>query len=454
MSERKGDDDFTMTLASYIDSLISASKQGNMTSALLWLGQINALGVTATTGNNAKDTTSKDVLKPLNLLSVEYIFRPQPNSRKDSKSALFHAALNGHYHLVEYYLSLYLVYAISITMDSIKTKQSFRRWFIQLNCSGGRKKSYKKKHKENKKSKSFFGVADYDQCVISSTEEDVMNVMVKKKVDISYAMKVVDQASFSCVPYSSLIEPRMEQIYHEVKNVTEKKKKKMMMGKRLNCDDIYYDEIGPYTIEDGLHGYNNSVEDSDIFTDDDFDKNDKSNDCADSKSFCSLVEKEYTIIENPDWCSVLSIQYVDIEDDILAVEVELRDKTRQHDISIDVQSCSQKAFVTDRGSTLGDDENTLNSRETFATRASWLPNKITAHRSPYCREINNENSCLKVQQEEDRTKQVLKLNTEKKHGHGNSVRLRRRVGLRSSSSRHNARGSSHGNRTTRSKHIK
>lgn len=422
MSERKDNDDFIMTLTSYLNSLINASKQGNMTSSLLWLGQINALEVaeaTTTPRNDIDNAINKNDAQPqplpLNLLSVEYIFRPHPNNRDSSKSALFHAALNGHYHLVEYYLSLYLVYAIRITRNSINTKQPFRTWFMQFNnccASDKRKKPYKTEQKESEKPASFFSLADYDQCVIQSSEGNVRNVMIKKMIDLSYAMKVVDKASFSCVPYTTLIQPRMKQIYVEVKDITQKK------GEISNYDD----EIDSFSIG------NNNGEAINYFSSHDIKKNDIHDAYSDSKSICPLVEKDYTIVRNPR--SVLSIQYVDIEDDILAVEVKLQDRKYQEGTSLDGQNYQQSTFDSD--------ENTLNTRETFATRASWLPSiNVSTYEGKH-----SERTYFK----EYKTKQALKIEgraaSKTAKDQNKKVRFKHTVGLCSSSSRHNRRDGS------------
>ncbi len=229
--------------------MIKASIQGNMTSGLLWLGQINALCHEEEEQEEAiTHHRSNNEIYPLELRSIKYLFYQNDQKR----SPLYHAAHNGHHHLVEYYLSLYLIFSTKITFHSIHKNKTFRSWLFEVSHS-----NYKENDKNSNNSHvdhdfdatkqksitrdgtkcdltsytSSFSPSDYDQCAIQSNDHNVQNVMIHKKVDVAYAMKVIDQASFSCVPYNALIQPRMKQIYFDVKSVL---KKKRMHRERLN----------------------------------------------------------------------------------------------------------------------------------------------------------------------------------------------------------------------------
>jgi hypothetical protein len=347
----------SLTLRSHLDNLINASKQGNVTSALLWLGQINGL--------SAKEdgSTIGTGIQPLTLNSVRYIFRPNMSKSDDNTtnnlnevkqhSPLYYAALNGHYNLVEYYLSLYLIYAAKITFNTMHTSQSFRSWFIQVNSSNSKKKkkAYHKKKKKDEEmsssSSSFFGLADYDECAIQSKNRQTKNVLIGKKINIAYAMSIVEKASFSCVPYEALIKPRLKTIYVKMKTVTEKKRKKWLMRPAINNDE-------KYNCDDGSFSNNNYK-----YQDDNEAKNEflsihsDNHSMSASESGISHIEDDYEIVEHP----LLSIELIDTEKDMLAVEVSLQE-----------EKCDIERSY--------DDESTTMSFQSFITRATWLPKSL------------------------------------------------------------------------------
>lgn len=224
----------TDLVRSYIRNLNNASESGNVTAALLWLGQLNTLVTMNGTDFTSKLRKQRDTdvdIQPLTIDTVKFIFYScwKENNEEDQMvtyeshhSALYTAAINGHYKLVEYYLSLYLVYALKITFSNIHISQSFRTWFFGGSANIG---NYLL---------SYFNASDYDQCVLQSNEPKVLEVMMKKKIDIPFAMKVVDQGRMTCFPYRELILPRMSLIYANVKDLTEKGK---VLNKDLDCDD-------------------------------------------------------------------------------------------------------------------------------------------------------------------------------------------------------------------------
>lgn len=358
-------------LKSFLGNLIIASKQGNITSALLWLGQINSLNhIRPGSVGGVKDDDIVGV-QPLTLHSIQYVFRPSESSptpttkttgtggydKKKQHSPFLHAVLKGHHDLVEYYLSLYLIYATKISFTTINKNQSFQEWFLQLNNTAnkkGKKVSSKKKNKQASSSSSyssqssFFNHFDFDQCVVQSNNEDVRDVMTRKNIDIPYAMKVVDQASFSCVPYETLIQPRMKEIYLNVKNVTNKQKEKMSSRSQQFS-----------------HHDNDESSDSD----------------SDYQSCISYSEESYTIIENPNhnFSSTISIRYVNVENDLVSVEVEVCDEkmlntnTASNIPTLEYLSKESIDSDVEKSSTYNlSDDNSLMKSESFLSRATWL----------------------------------------------------------------------------------
>merc|ERR1712038_949165 len=89
-----------------------------------------------------------------------------------------YAALTGHTHLVEVFLSLYLMCSVVITKSNLNASLSFKEWFDKL---GTRSMCLGKK----------FSKAEYDVCVLNALSEDVRHVMTKKKITMEHAIDVV-----------------------------------------------------------------------------------------------------------------------------------------------------------------------------------------------------------------------------------------------------------------------
>ncbi len=199
----------TDLVRSYIRNLNNVSDSGNITAALLWLGQLNTIVTMSGTDINSNLSKQRDTnvdIQPITIDTVKFIFYScwKENNEDDQMvtydsrhSALYTAAINGHHKLVEYYLSLYLLYSLKITFSNLHTSQSFRTWFFGGSANIG-------DHLP-----SYFNASDYDQCVLQSNEQKILEVMMKNSIDIAFAMKVVDQGRVTCVPYRQLILPNV-----------------------------------------------------------------------------------------------------------------------------------------------------------------------------------------------------------------------------------------------------
>lgn len=308
-----------------------------MTSGLLWLGQMNSIRhdkrLQLGQSKGSHHGYSKDKIRPLDKKTIKYLFY----QNDQQNSALYHAAFNGHYELVEYYLCLYLIFSIKISSETIHKNQSFRSWFQEFNSSTKKKTKKTKKterkefnaaavignrgSKNNERSKSspIFSLSDYDQCIVQANDDRVLNVMVKKNIDIAYAMKVIDRASFSCVPYAALIQPRMKKIYMDVKRIIEKERKKRIRKHKMVNDT------------DNSAIYN--CHDDDLSHDDDSKTHairlfDEETNCSDddNSSCFSCDEEDFIIVSHgiPGYSDdAYQISFTDAEPDLLCIEVAL-----------------------------------------------------------------------------------------------------------------------------------
>lgn len=303
------------------DNLINSAVQGNITSSLLWIGQINSIlhqrqDLPSSIGGSFNQANSECEIYPLDMKAIKYVFYQNHQRR----SALHYAACNGHHDLVEYFLSLYLIFAMKISFDSIHKSQSFRSWFLDVNRFPTNKK---KKHRRcdnsfekqgDQKTSLVFSLQDYDQCMMQSNNQKVVNIMVEKKIDVAHAMRIVDQASFSCLPYIALIQPRMKKIYLDVKRVIEKKRRRNILKPVLVYDDE--NDIREFHYqEDDL-----SYDDSDVFS---MDGNDHSDDDANSCFSCD--KDDFVVVEGRanDSLNATSVHFINVESDMLQTEVEL-----------------------------------------------------------------------------------------------------------------------------------
>ena len=322
------------------DNLIHAAAQGNVTSSLLWLGQINVIlhqrqDFPSSIGSSNQGNGECKIY-PLDMKAIKYAFCQNDQRR----SAFHHAACNGHHNLVEYFLSLYLIFAIKISFDSIHNSQSFRSWFLDLNTSlkntKEKHKRYDKillKQKDEKKASFVFSLKDYDQCMMQSKNQKVVNVMVKKNIDVAHAMRIVEQASFSCVPYIALIQPRMKKIYLDVKRVIEKKKRRNILKPVLVYDDE--NDVRELNYQDDDLSY----DDSDAIS---LDRNDYSSIDADSCFSCDkedfvVVKRRANDSSNPtsvystnDELDIVEIEVELVNDENVAISKALRDKFISH----------------------------------------------------------------------------------------------------------------------------
>jgi len=153
---------------SLVEQLKNASKNGTIAPVWSRLGQLQAC------------IDSRYMKHATNFfrLWTRYIFVPDIEER----TALYYASLTGHCHIVELYMSLYLMSAIQISEATIVASRTFREWFSSM---GGTHKMILHNN---------FTLKDYDLCVLNGLNEDVRDVLTRKKVTISDAMNIVKKA--------------------------------------------------------------------------------------------------------------------------------------------------------------------------------------------------------------------------------------------------------------------
>jgi len=119
---------------------------------------------------------------------TSHIFTPDTEER----TALYYASLTGHHHIVELYMSLYLISVIRITESSVAATRTFREWFTSM--FGTSKMGLRKK----------FKLEDYDLCVLNALNDDVRRKLTRQKFTLSDAMSIVEKA-LCHVPHTQLI---------------------------------------------------------------------------------------------------------------------------------------------------------------------------------------------------------------------------------------------------------
>jgi len=99
----------------------------------------------------------------------------------EKRTALYYASLTGHHHLVELYMSIYVM-SIQITEGTVVAAYTFRDWFSSMNET--RKIGLSKN----------FTLEDYDLCVLNSLNENVRWVLTRKKVNLSDIINTVEKS--------------------------------------------------------------------------------------------------------------------------------------------------------------------------------------------------------------------------------------------------------------------
>jgi len=157
-------------------------------------------------------------------LMVECIFVPDVEER----TALYYASLTGHDHIVELFLSLYIMSAIKVTESNIGTTRTFREWFFSL------------KGTNNMIFSKMFTKKDYDLCVLNSLNDQVRHVLTKKKVTILDAMNIAFVPVDSVHARIQVVKKELDTItrYLRVKN-SKSKKKPILVNDIFNGNDKY-----------------------------------------------------------------------------------------------------------------------------------------------------------------------------------------------------------------------
>jgi hypothetical protein len=198
-------------LTSRLERLKNASKQGNAEKALLSLHRTHEL------------TTHPTKL----------IFYPDIEQR----NALYYAAHTGHDHLVELYLSLYLIYTVKVSTKTESECRTYRQWFKYVDQTPGLYNA------------RTFTIDDYDTCVLNALNEKVRHVMTKKVVGIRDAIRRIKNEPMWNEAFSFLLSMKNQEIRNivvlnqKMKIEREKKNTRPPKLQYNHYDDIYdYDE--------------------------------------------------------------------------------------------------------------------------------------------------------------------------------------------------------------------
>mmetsp|Transcript_53600 Transcript_53600/g.62635 ORF Transcript_53600/g.62635 Transcript_53600/m.62635 type:complete len:501 (-) Transcript_53600:253-1755(-) len=146
---------YFIALENSLEDLKNCSKQGRVKDAIICLRIIQKLNL-----HNQKK-----------FCLIRFLFYPD----LQGKSALYYAAHSGQCVILEFYLSLFLMYSKNISSNFIKESKTFWEWFqIFKTHQMGLKKSF-----------------DYDLCVLNTFSTRVRHVMNRKKVCVTEAISNV-----------------------------------------------------------------------------------------------------------------------------------------------------------------------------------------------------------------------------------------------------------------------
>mmetsp|Transcript_3179 Transcript_3179/g.6576 ORF Transcript_3179/g.6576 Transcript_3179/m.6576 type:complete len:504 (+) Transcript_3179:145-1656(+) len=222
-----------------IEKLKNASKNGDI--VVVWR-QLRALQVCIDSRYNRipKEHTINFATNYFRLWT-RYIFVLDSAER----TALYYASLTGHHHIVELYMSLYLMTVIQISEATVAASRTFRGWFFTM---GGTNKI---------RLSNNFTLKHYDTCVLNGLNKEVGHVLTRKKFTISDAMNIVKEAMNPDV-YDNISVPKsigarianitldMDRIRKLLRVVKSTKRKKPALNNRMlegRCEDYYNNDL-------------------------------------------------------------------------------------------------------------------------------------------------------------------------------------------------------------------
>jgi len=154
----------------------------------------------------------------------------------EERTALYYASLTGHSHIVEFYLSLYLISVIQVSETNIGAAYTFRKWFSI------RRGMCKLKLAKN------FTLKDYDVCILNALNDCVRHTLTRKKVTILDAMAILTKELNGDVYVKIFINTRIKVIKSDMDRITKflrnknKTKSKKPMLKYDPLNDAYEDD--------------------------------------------------------------------------------------------------------------------------------------------------------------------------------------------------------------------
>jgi hypothetical protein len=203
----------------------------------------------------------------------------------DQYSALYHAAINGHAHLVRLYLSLFHVHSYTCHVSAgPHEKQHFT--YREIYVSYGNKKKIRS---------VYFNVQDYDNIIRDSTDNEVLQVLSKKSYHIQDSINYIN--SWNAKLYSKHMNKHFRHIlsmktHHVQVNIEKKDKKKMSSKPFLNFGNDFDDYNSYDSLEENSYERDEDVHENDLIVNEVV-LNDEEHEVIDE-----LVENEKTLIQD------------------------------------------------------------------------------------------------------------------------------------------------------------
>jgi len=222
-------------MQNFVKGLQNASKSGNIES--VWY-QLTCIQSRIRNPNPYMVARAMGFYSTSFRLLVGYIFLPD----NEGRTALHYASLGGHSHIVELYLSLYLVSAIHISKANTGAAYyTFRKWFSTMN---GMCKLQLTKN---------FTLEDYDVCIRNALNNRVRHTLTRQKVTIRDVITTLTKRMDGNAHVDSMsmwhfingmiysIEMDMDRMTRFLRNKEKTKSKKPML-KYDALNDLYEDD--------------------------------------------------------------------------------------------------------------------------------------------------------------------------------------------------------------------
>ena len=212
-------------IMSRLEDLKNESKRGRMKQAFSLLAEIDAY----------ENFKTLPVLQELTKTGVKHLFEADMEER----SAIYYAAYSGNFHLLEFYLSLFLVYYVKLDPVNVGTYQTFRDWFAQIGTT------------QLKLRKSFTMTA-YDTCFLNALNEKTRFILSRKNVSIDQAIQCIEK-NLNSQESVRLLKPKISVIQEKMFRMGPacSKEKRNKRKPSLIIDDCDYSTTVEDTLDSG-----------------------------------------------------------------------------------------------------------------------------------------------------------------------------------------------------------